>query len=365
MVARVEAIDEISGGKMSTEYRYHLGYWDGDEREFRGFGMVEQFDTETFDRFHAQGLHGGQPFAAVEPRHFSPTTLTRTWFHQGMVQDGGGTWSEPDPAGAYWPEDPPLLGRDQRRELSAIARSAALDGDPGRVRHALRSLRGSILRTELYALDDSPRAERPYTVTESLNDVREIEPLEHGSTPRLHVFFPFQSGSRTTQWERGGEPMTQFAFTGDRDAYGQPRQQLAIAVPRGRDPAQTLNAPVDAFLATYATTEYAQRDDAEAYMVDRVARTTSHEVLNDGKPGVLDLRDAVLGDRGRCGSSNTRAPSTTATPSSACRSRNSAASGRPCAPKPSPSRTGTSMRSTTPTIRCGSAPARCTSALRA
>ena len=32
---------------LSTEYRYHHGYWDGVEREFRGFGLVEQLDTET------------------------------------------------------------------------------------------------------------------------------------------------------------------------------------------------------------------------------------------------------------------------------------------------------------------------------
>lgn len=73
-------IDQISGGKLTTEYRYHQGYWDGDEREFRGFGMVEQFDTETIDRYQAKGLHGSQPFTAVDPTHFSPPTVTRTWF---------------------------------------------------------------------------------------------------------------------------------------------------------------------------------------------------------------------------------------------------------------------------------------------
>ena len=37
----------ISGGKLTTEYRYHHGYWDGAEREFRGFGRVDQLDTES------------------------------------------------------------------------------------------------------------------------------------------------------------------------------------------------------------------------------------------------------------------------------------------------------------------------------
>ena len=53
---------------------------------------------------------------------------------------------------------------------------SALTADPVRIRHALRTLRGSVLRSELYALDDSPNRGRPYTVAESLYDVREIEP---------------------------------------------------------------------------------------------------------------------------------------------------------------------------------------------
>ncbi|HEU4391769.1 MAG TPA: toxin TcdB middle/N-terminal domain-containing protein, partial [Blastocatellia bacterium] len=294
VVSRVEVMDEISGGKLSTEYRYHQGYWDGDEREFRGFGMVEQFDTETFDRFNADGLHGPQGFNAVEPAYFSPPTMTRTWFHQGMVQDSAGRWNEPDPSGEFWPDDPAMFGRDQRLELTSIARSSATSGDHAQLRHALRALRGTVLRSEMYGLDDSPHGDRPYTVVENLYDVREVDPIEHGSQDRLHIFFPFHRASRTTQWERGSEPMTQFSFVGDYDSYGQPKQSLAIAVPRGRNPLQTLNAPGEAYLSTYSTTEFAQRDDAQRYMVDRVARVTSHEVLNDGKPGVFELRDAVL-----------------------------------------------------------------------
>ena len=54
-VARVEVIDRISGGTLTTEFRYHHGYWDGTEREFRGFGMVEQLDTETFTDSRTRG----------------------------------------------------------------------------------------------------------------------------------------------------------------------------------------------------------------------------------------------------------------------------------------------------------------------
>ena len=53
-------------------------------------------------------------------------------------------------------------------------------------------------------------------------------------TTRLRIFFPHVLAQRTTQWERGDDPMTRFTFTDDYDAYGQPRSQIEIAVPRGR-----------------------------------------------------------------------------------------------------------------------------------
>ena len=44
----METYDRISGNRFVTRYAYHHGYFDGIEREFRGFGMVEQWDTEEF-----------------------------------------------------------------------------------------------------------------------------------------------------------------------------------------------------------------------------------------------------------------------------------------------------------------------------
>ena len=52
VVSRVEVRDAHSGGRLVTQYRYHHGYWDGVEREFRGFACVEQLDAETFDAAH-------------------------------------------------------------------------------------------------------------------------------------------------------------------------------------------------------------------------------------------------------------------------------------------------------------------------
>ena len=52
VVERVETIDWIGRNRLVTRYAYHHGYFDGYEREFRGFGMVEQWDTEEFRDRH-------------------------------------------------------------------------------------------------------------------------------------------------------------------------------------------------------------------------------------------------------------------------------------------------------------------------
>ncbi|HYJ88406.1 MAG TPA: SpvB/TcaC N-terminal domain-containing protein, partial [Pyrinomonadaceae bacterium] len=293
VVARVEVIDHLSHGKLTTGYRYHHGYWDGAEREFRGFGMVEQLDTETFEEFNAPGLRGPHVafdnFSSPNRRtHFSPPKLTKTWFHQGPVGDEFGDWSELDYSREFWPGDPSAL---TRRGSSA----EWLDRLPRRTkRDALRTLRGQVLRTELYAPDGTDRRDRPYTVTETINGVREEE--QNFSLSHRRIFFPFPIAKRSTQWERGDEPLTQMSFTGDYDAYGQPGKVLAVAVPRARD-YRVEATSAEPYLATLTETEHAQRNDAHVYMVDRVSRVSSHEVINDGKGTPFRLWEQVQAGR--------------------------------------------------------------------
>ncbi|MGR9046817.1 MAG: toxin TcdB middle/N-terminal domain-containing protein, partial [Gammaproteobacteria bacterium] len=291
VVAKVEVIDRISQGKLTTEYAYHHGYWDGAEREFRGFGRVDQRDSEVFADFHGNGLHGERAFEAVAAERFSPPLETRTWFHQGPVGDEFGDWEELDFSGEYWPGDPPVLSRPQ-------AMSELLEALPRRrKRDALRALRGSVLRTELYALDGTDRQERPYTVTESLQGVREeVPPAEADGRG---IYFSFALAQRSTQWERGAEPMTQLNLMGDYDRYGRLQSQFSVAVPRGRD-YRLAAAGAEPYLASYSETEYLQRDDARRYLIDRVAKTSSYEIGNDGKSTVFALWEAVKdGSSGR------------------------------------------------------------------
>jgi len=294
VVAKVEVIDQISNGKLTTAYRYHHGYWDGGEREFRGFGRVEQRDTEIFEEFHAEGLHGeNRPFEPVTAKKFSPPMETRTWFHQGPVGDEFGDWYELDYRDEFWSGDPQVLSRP--RAVTDILKNTEKRRAK---RDAIRALRGSTLRTELYALDGTDFQDRPYTVTESIHGVREESPPLETDLNRQPIFFSFALAERTTQWERGSEPMTQFKFMGDYDRYGQLLSQIGIAVPRNRDFRVEAPAPQSPYLSTYSETKYAQKDDAQAqiFIVDRVAQTTTYEVLNDGRSAVFQLWDRVKAD---------------------------------------------------------------------
>jgi hypothetical protein len=287
VVAAVEVVDQVSRGKLSTRYRYHHGYWDGAEREFRGFGMVEQLDTESFDRFNSSGLPGTEArFDRVSRAQFSPPTLTKTWFHLGPTGDEFEVREETLFSNEYWPLDPPVLERP-------AATVQLLHSLPARHRSdALRCLRGQVLRTELFALDGSARQDRPFTVTEMQYGIREEDPPPPGDDDRLRIFFPHPVAERSTQWERGTDPMHRFSFTGAYDAYGLAAREISLAVPRARD-FRTAAGAGEPYLGSQTLTRYAQRDDARRYLVDRVAATTSYEIVNDGSLPLFDLLEAV------------------------------------------------------------------------
>jgi RHS repeat-associated protein len=302
VVSRVDVIDDISKGKLTTEYKYHHGYWDGAEREFHGFGMVEQLDSEAFAKYRVEGSPGpSSAFRQVADQHFSPPTQTKTWFHQGAVGDEYGDWSELDLTMEYWEGDPPLLGHTESinsflEEIEKLF-GPSLSGTNLRLsrrakRDALRSLRGNILRTELYSQDgDAQRESRPYTVTEYSYVLREETQPTEIEKERARVFFPHRTTERVTQWERGDDPMTVFKFTGDYDRFGQPRRQATVAMPRF--PAKrakwtvAVNREVSPdetrILSTFTRTDYAA-PEGNLYLHDRVCEVKSFELANTLSP---------------------------------------------------------------------------------
>ena len=88
VVERVETRDRVADTKLVTSYRYRHGYYDGFEREFRGFAYVEQRDTDSFSTFNGSGVFSAPP-RFVDDRSYVPPVVTKSWYHTGYLLDVG------------------------------------------------------------------------------------------------------------------------------------------------------------------------------------------------------------------------------------------------------------------------------------
>jgi hypothetical protein len=148
----VETYDWVSRNRFVTRYAYHHGFYDGVEREFRGFGMVEQWDTEELGALSAGG---GFPEALnIDAASYVPPALTKTWFHTGAFLEEGKISRQFEHE--YYRESdlsegiPGLTDADFE---AMLVPDTQLPDDlaNGEVREACRSLKGAILRQEVYA----------------------------------------------------------------------------------------------------------------------------------------------------------------------------------------------------------------------
>ena len=231
-VERTEAIDWIGRNRLVCRYAYHHGFFDGLEREFRGFGTVEKWDTEEF---RTDLAFEDNPFANWNASSFSKPVLTRTWSHTGAFVDAGKVSLHYDRE--YWLE-PALHGPPAATGLAAmrLADSTLSDGlTPFEMREAFRALKGRVLRVEIFDADaNGLPLGNPYSVTESnfsIKCLQGIGPNRHASflvTPRETV---------TLQYERGAsDPRVGHEAVLETNAYGDVLRALSIGYPRRSRP---------------------------------------------------------------------------------------------------------------------------------
>jgi RHS repeat-associated protein len=210
VVERVETHDHISRNRFVTRYAYHHGCFDGEEREFCGFGMVEQWDTEEF----AALVGGNMPADNITIASHVPPVHTKTWFHTG-VHTGHRRVSDQF-EGEYFRE--PGLTAAEAREL-VLPDTVLPEGfTVQEEREACRALKGSMLRQEVYADDASPHAQVPYLVVEQNFAIRTVQPLG----PNRHaVFFTHPREVVSHHYERNpADPRVQHVLTLEVDEFG-------------------------------------------------------------------------------------------------------------------------------------------------
>ena len=219
---RVESYDAVSRHRFVTTYAYHHGYFDGAEREFRGFGMVEQWDTESFSRFSGAGALP-PPANASDPELHLPPVRTKTWFHTGAWVAGQRIAARY--AAEFYRGDTlatPLPDARLPTGLSTVE-----------VREAYRALKGQVLRQEIYADDGTAQAPLPYSGAARSYEVRSLQPATKGA-PAVFLVHPREAVESHYERNPGGnvDPRITHAFTLAVDAYGVTTKSAAVGYPR-------------------------------------------------------------------------------------------------------------------------------------
>jgi RHS repeat-associated protein len=189
VVERVETYDYVSRNRFVSRYAYHHGYYDGVEREFRGFGRVDKWDTEEF-----AVLSNASNFPQADnqdPSSNVPPTCSKTWFHTGAFFGEARIskhleqeyYAEGDDSDAIAGLTPAQL--ESMLLEDTILPTTVLLPDNTRIpynlsgeemREACRALRGSILRQEVYALDGTDESDRPYSASERNYTIEMLQP---------------------------------------------------------------------------------------------------------------------------------------------------------------------------------------------
>ncbi|MCC7525908.1 MAG: VCBS repeat-containing protein, partial [Chitinophagaceae bacterium] len=242
-VFRTITEDKISGYKFVSEYKYHHGYYDHAEREFRGFGMVEQTDAETFEHWAKSGaLNITDATLHQEP------VVSKQWFHTGAFLRNEKILNQFEKD--YWyNEYEREFGTISHHEVALPdARLTVPDGmDPALLhqlsvdewREAYRACKGMALRSETFAkdaikFDNTLEARKkeltPFSVA-THNCV--IELLQPRGKNKHAVFVVKESEAITYSYERYTEdPRIAHSLNIKLDEYGNVLESAAVVYPR-------------------------------------------------------------------------------------------------------------------------------------
>ena len=144
------------------------------EREFRGFGMVEQIDSEHFENFILNESKN-----VVEQELFQPPVRTVTWYHTGFFFNEENILTYFDKEYSKGQHELSLstdiIDNPMQVELSAID-----------YHEIARACKGIMLRQEIYANDGSELQTIPYSVSTNNCLIKVLQPKGEN---KFGVFF--------------------------------------------------------------------------------------------------------------------------------------------------------------------------------
>lgn len=268
VVQRIEIDETVTATKLVTTYRYHHGHYDGREREFAGFGMVEQEDAETLQ----EGL--------APPIAYTPPKRTKTWFHTGAFFDAETVSTQYT---HEYNKDFPQLLPDSLLPPSVL---------PEEAREAARALRGHVLRQEIFGVDGSPSEPDPYAITESNFEIRRLQPKADN---RYAVFDVVPRETLSVHTERApGDPRVEHDITLAVDVFGNVTETVHVGYGRSGSSADAVQRRT---LVRYAQTDYVTlTNGSDYYRVDLLRESRTYELTGLAPPsanGIYSHSEAI------------------------------------------------------------------------
>jgi RHS repeat-associated protein len=202
VVKRVKMYDRISGNRMIQNFKYHEGFFDPFEREFRGFGVVETIDSENFGVM--KDLHKHEFVPNFDPTFHTPPVLTKRWYDTGAYLRGVHIARKYQ---TQYYEEPKNSNHSATLLPWSSAPSKVRVGDKyisydplqEEIREAYRSLKGQVLREEIYGLDGTEHEQQPYQVTQTTYTIDFLQPRGFN---RHAIFFSHLRESVKYNYER-------------------------------------------------------------------------------------------------------------------------------------------------------------------
>jgi len=293
VVERVVTLDRVSGNRFVSRYTYHHGYFDGEEREFRGFGRVEQWDTAEMGVLAEREASQSTNF---DEASFVPPVHTRSWFHTGACLNAEVISRQFE--SEYYRE--PGLDDTQFRSLllpdTSLPETALTLAEE---REACRALKGLLLRQEVYAEDAAPgptddiKAKTPFIVSEQSFTIRCLQPRGQG---RHAVFLSHAREALAFHYERkSNDPRVQHTLTLGVDEYGNVLDSAVVAYGRRFDAPEQSLQPQDRekqrlIHITYTHNTFSDDviDDFRTYRLRGPAESRTYELRRAEQQRVAD-----------------------------------------------------------------------------
>ena len=222
VVEKVISMDKITNTRFTSRFKYHDGFYDSMERAFKGFGFVENWDTEDYEELTKKDHQ--HPY---KKESYVPPVYIKTWYHTGSQFKNSKISTQYKKQ--YFQGDSNAYDFPD----SVFTKKVYEQEDAETIRQAYMAMSGMEIRKEVYSEDKELHPnlyQIPYTVSESNVEVKLLQERREGL---FAVFMVNPHESINYNYERNPEdPQVEQSFSLIIDDFGNVLTSCNVFLPR-------------------------------------------------------------------------------------------------------------------------------------